>query len=855
MAENNREHYAPWDGRSAEERALERYTGMLIRKIEAIRSDRTTPWITENSLGWPKSLSGREYNGRNALMLYLHCEDEKYKIPVFMTIEQMRSLNYTGDTDNQKRITDEEGGPLPLVLVQKGMKSFPVFLSAYTVVHSGTGEKIRYDDYKQLPEGKQKEYKVSLKQQVYNIFNVEQTNMQEARPELYERLKAENVALPLELSADGYCFPAMDEIIKNNEWLCPIRVKHRDMAAYSVKRDEIVLPEKEQFCDAESFYGDVLCTMIHSTGTKERLKRFAGVDSFYNSNYEREELISELGSALVMQKNGMSRTISKRICNCLQYWLEALKRSPVFAGSLLPDVNRAAAMVNEKIEAVNHRLLESGSVERTAKRLPMTRVPDKAVSEFHMLDNESRDVVYNFLHGNLYDKDTGDLIDVSRPTKRVVRVERGYFDHALECVFDNLDSETLSKIVDCGDYFEGYLIDKYSSALNLQFTKEFERKRNDFDWLREQGIEGDVKWDLRFISTDGYHLVKAITENQCKIAALDHRCSVLCPFTEIGEKFSIEDDLGYMTELRRRLLSKDEKVDPLGRITFAAPPVQDISTGNVRRDILIDGEAAAVFVLRPDSAIYDLDFMLELKENELVKYYSELSPASIVHDKKNDIYYTGVRSLYDLFREKDRFYPPRVISDEVNMSLADYLNLQERKEAISVIAAPNEEKIADRIDEGGVLEREEVYPGLYAFKTGDKLWGLHDGDGRVIVPPRWESFQWKEGKEDIVFTSFVHADGEVLSHDFLSFPKYELADMADKLSRLSDVRIEERGEHHERWIAADVDGKPAISEKITDYEWLRYQGSVLSALELGVMHFATSLAHSQEGQMKTGMRM
>lgn len=853
MAENNREHYAPRNGRSAEERALECYTRMLIRKIEAILSDRTTPWITENNLGWPKGLSGREYNGRNALMLYLHCEAEKYKIPVFMTIDQMRSLNYTGDTDNQKRITDEEGRPLPLVLVQKGMKSFPVFLSAYTVVHSGTGEKIRYDDFKQLPKGKQKEYKVSLKQQVYNMFNVAQTNMQEARPELYERLKAKNVALPPELSADGYCFPAMDEIIKHNEWLCPIRVKHRDAVAYSVIRDEIVLPEKEWSYDAESFYGDVLCMMIHSTGTKDRLERFAGVDSFYNSNDEKEKLISELGSALVMQKSGMSRTISKRTCNCLQIWLEALKKSPAFAGSILPDVNRATAMVNEKIEAVNCRLLESGSMGKMAERLPVTGVPDGSVSEFHMLDNESRDAVYNFLQGNLYNKNTGELLEISKPADRVVRVEMGYFDHALECVYDNLDSETLSKIVDCGAYFEGYLVDEYSSVLNFQFTKEFEQKRNDPNWLREQGIEGDVKWELKFVSTDGHNLVKAITENQCKLAILDHRCSVFCPFTEIGEKFSIEDDLGYMTELRRRLLSKDEKVDSLGRITFAGPPLQYDDTGNVRRDILIDGEAKAVFVLEPDSDIYDLNFVLEMKSSELLKPYSGYG--NIMHDKENGIYYTMVSSLYDLFREKDRFYPPRVITDEMNMSLTDYLNLQGRKETVSVITTPEEKKVTNRINEGNVKEREEVYPGLYAFRTDDKLWGVYDGEGRVIVPPRWEYFQRKEGKEDIVFTSFVDADGEVLSHDFLSFQKSELADIADKVSRLSNVRIEERGERHEQWIAADVDGKPAISEKITDYEWLRYQGSVLSALELGVMHFATSLAHSQEEQMKTGMRM
>lgn len=73
------------DGQSAESRALEKFAELMIDKIKSIQTDWHKPWFTEDSLKWPKNLSGREYNGMNALGLMLHCEKNGYKIPVFCT--------------------------------------------------------------------------------------------------------------------------------------------------------------------------------------------------------------------------------------------------------------------------------------------------------------------------------------------------------------------------------------------------------------------------------------------------------------------------------------------------------------------------------------------------------------------------------------------------------------------------------------------------------------------------------------------------------------------------------------------------------------------------------------------------
>ena len=68
MDGNKRSSYAPYGGRSAEERALERYSDLLLEKVRAIDQNHSLPWLTDESLQWPKSVTGGEYNDMNALM-------------------------------------------------------------------------------------------------------------------------------------------------------------------------------------------------------------------------------------------------------------------------------------------------------------------------------------------------------------------------------------------------------------------------------------------------------------------------------------------------------------------------------------------------------------------------------------------------------------------------------------------------------------------------------------------------------------------------------------------------------------------------------------------------------------------
>ena len=184
MGERYNKNYRS-DGRSAEDRALDRFAEMMMEKISSIKEDWKKPWFTEGTLRWPRNLSGREYNGMNAMMLILHCENEGYQIPVFMTFDRVVKMNYEQGKDSKKSaMTDKEGNPLPQVSILKGEKSFPVFLTSFTVVDKETKEKIKYEDYKQLSNEEKERYNVYPKLNIYNVFNIDQTNLKESRPEL-----------------------------------------------------------------------------------------------------------------------------------------------------------------------------------------------------------------------------------------------------------------------------------------------------------------------------------------------------------------------------------------------------------------------------------------------------------------------------------------------------------------------------------------------------------------------------------------------------------------------------------------------------------------------------------------------
>lgn len=356
-----RKNYTPNpDGLSAEDRALNVFADIMIDKIRNLQQDWKQPWISPGAAQLPRNLNGRNYNGMNSIILMFLQEKHGWQTARYATFDRITDMNFAKDKEGKRLhlLTDKDGNKLPYVRVNKGEKSTPVMITTFTCVHKKTNERIKYEDYKQLTDKERNEFSVFPKQHVYNVFNVDQTNMKETRPELYETYHKEAQGT-LELSDKGMVsLPEIDAMIEKDLYVCPINPTHGNDAYYSVARDEIIIPEKAQFIDGESFYSNLLHEMSHASGSANRLNRIKPDQD--RAAYSREELVAELTAALVASRYGMAKHVKSDSAAYLKSWLGSLNENPEFIKTTLNDVKRSASFITQRMEAVGERLRRDG---------------------------------------------------------------------------------------------------------------------------------------------------------------------------------------------------------------------------------------------------------------------------------------------------------------------------------------------------------------------------------------------------------------------------------------------------------------------------------------------------------------
>lgn len=124
--------------------------------------------------------------------------------------------------------------------------------------HKETRKKITFEEYKALSREQQQEYNVIPTYKYYSVFNLDQTNFSDVRPEEWEALREKFRGGQAEQ-------PEIDAMLEAKSWFCPIREQQGDRAFYSPLADYIVVPLRSQFVDMQSFYETLLHEMGHST--------------------------------------------------------------------------------------------------------------------------------------------------------------------------------------------------------------------------------------------------------------------------------------------------------------------------------------------------------------------------------------------------------------------------------------------------------------------------------------------------------------------------------------------------------------------------------------------------------------
>lgn len=316
---------------SIDEKSLKAFTELIIERIKEISSDWKKAWIgSSGKTGLPQNLNGRVYNGINTFMLYLLTEVKQYNLPVYLTFNQARN----------------EG-----ILINKDSKSFPVVYWNITVKDRETEKTIPLEQYNALPMSEKERYKTIPYMKHYNVFNIDQTNLKEIKPEVYEAL--ENKLSPERKLDDRgmFTYPPLDKMVDKDLWIVPIKPTYQDEAYYSHASNSIVVPLKVQFQDGESYYSTMLHEMAHSTG--KPLEREMG-SILDRDKYGREELVAELTSAVTLQNIGIASIIRESNVQYLKGWLRNIKEEPNFLFNVLSDVGKASGMIQQEIDKVIH---------------------------------------------------------------------------------------------------------------------------------------------------------------------------------------------------------------------------------------------------------------------------------------------------------------------------------------------------------------------------------------------------------------------------------------------------------------------------------------------------------------------
>lgn len=337
--------------------ALQKFSDMLIARMEQMKESKWKKGWTDGrtaQFGLPQNLVGRPYTGSNAFLCQIHTTMEHYRMPVYLTIKQIR----------------DAGG-----MIKKGEHSIPIFKWDLRIKDKD-GKKLSESDYRNMTKEEQAECTVRPYLKVYNEWNIDQTNLEEVNKEKYDAILKRFKSEPIKDEVGMYKNEAFDNLLKEQSWVCPIEYeKFNESAFYSPKRDQIVVPSKKQFNisntpedvfkDGMEFYGTTIHEMAHSTGHESRLGRdgIVKIDQFGSDQYAKEELVAELTSALIGNAMVFDSRIRENNIAYLQNWIGSLKKDPKFLKSVMSDVNKSSKMVLEHIDEQRRKLGEKALLD------------------------------------------------------------------------------------------------------------------------------------------------------------------------------------------------------------------------------------------------------------------------------------------------------------------------------------------------------------------------------------------------------------------------------------------------------------------------------------------------------------
>ena len=245
----------------------------------------------------PKSATtGRPYRGINTWLLFIAAEMQGYESPWWVTYRQVQTL----------------GGH-----VRKGERaSLVTFWKEWETEDRATGEEIKVPVLR-----------------YFNVFNAQQC----------DGLGAKFTDRPDVETYDHSPIDACERIAAG--YVGGPTVEHGGFrACYQPTLDRVLMPRPEMFPERTGYYATLLHELTHSTGHEKRLNR-QSLGTQELDAYGREELIAEMGAALLCGVAGISPATVENSAAYLAGWCKSIRQDSQLVIQSAAAAQRAADLI------------------------------------------------------------------------------------------------------------------------------------------------------------------------------------------------------------------------------------------------------------------------------------------------------------------------------------------------------------------------------------------------------------------------------------------------------------------------------------------------------------------------------
>lgn len=338
--------------------AVETKRKAMVDQLLAFIESNPTAW----EAGWYKvggaprnGKTGKNYNGLNALWLYLLAENKGYTDPRWVTYQQAKDLKAS---------------------VKAGEKSSNVFYWSW--YDKKTKKPFDEETVKDMSKDERQKYldeNVRPVLKYYQVFNASQCNN-------FPKLDAEQQEMPADERARQNA--KIESIIANSA--APVYYDGGNRAYYSPRQDSIHLPEINRFHTMQDYYATALHEIAHSTGHESRLSRKM-IGAFGTSEYAKEELRAELASVFMQLDYDIS-VEGKHFENhaaYLQSWLKSVRDDQKEFFAAVTDAEKISQYVGDHYLQAQADIVAEAEKESTKEKIKTDETSERVADDVYGL--------------------------------------------------------------------------------------------------------------------------------------------------------------------------------------------------------------------------------------------------------------------------------------------------------------------------------------------------------------------------------------------------------------------------------------------------------------------------------------